>query len=370
MGKFLKIAVSLLMVIGLGGCSNGPSGKPTVANQKSDKEAYSNLMGMTVEVEKIGKDGKEETENFLVYVPKSKYGDVYGSSAYSSANGVTLDVSVNDYFYEEGDFADQVLEYYKEDIESNRSIFQLVNSSELSVDENRENASYEALFIEENFDGNGMGVYKFYAAKELKSGHRLVIELEVIEDECNKLTDPLIKEIEEYYDIKVGFNLEEATKAVDEFNANPPTTKIYDAYDFTFEIPFRYALDYSSSNYLEDDYVFGIDGDGNNYDDNLQVLVLSDDSYPYTSEELKIDVEKLFEDVDGGKVTVSDSDFSPEGKAIVRCKIKSGVETLDGYIVSYKSYVVYFATITNLTETSDESLNVVKTAIDTFKISR
>ncbi|MEA4875895.1 hypothetical protein [Anaerorhabdus sp.] len=369
MKKIVKAAISILMIVGLVGCSGGgTSNKPTLANQKSDENAYENLMEMTVVAESTNKKGEEETGSFLFYVPKSKYADVYNNSAYSSENGVTLDVSINDYLFEEGEFADDVVKYMKEGILSDSYILKVVSESEIAVDEGRNNASYSALVIEENYDYMGEAIYNFFAAKELSPNQRIVVRISITASECNKLTDPMIKEIEEYYGIEIGFNLDEATKAQEEFNANPPETKRYDAFGFSFEIPFAYSIDYDMSDYTEDDFAFGPKGNANSYNNNLQVMVITSESTQYTSEELKADIEDLFTESGEDVAKVLDSDFISQDKAIIRCKLSGNSEYLDGYIVSYKNYVVYFATITDLTETDQQQLDVIHKAIDTFVV--
>lgn len=369
MKKIVKVAISFLMIIGLVGCSGGgTSSKPTLANQKSDTGAYENLMEMTVVAATTNKKGEEETGSFRFYVPKSKYADVYDNSAFSSENGVSLDVSINDYMFEEGEFADEVVKYAKEGIINDSYVLQVIRESEIIVDEARDNASYSALVIEEGYDYAGEAIYNFFAAKELSPTQRIFIRLEITASECNKLTDPMINEIEEYYGIEIDFNLEEATKAQEEFNANPPETKRYDAFGFSFEIPFAYSLDYDMSDYAEDDFVFGPQGEANSYNDNLQVMVITDDSSQYTAEGLKADIEDLFTESGNGAAKVQDSDFTSQDKAIIRCKLSGNSEYLDGYIVSYKNYVVYFATITDLTETDQQQLDVIQKAIDTFVV--
>ncbi|WP_416787599.1 hypothetical protein [Anaerorhabdus sp.] len=342
------------------GCSGGSSNKPTLVNQKSDENAYENLMEMTVVAESTNKKGEEERESFLFYVPKSKYADVYNNSAYSSENGVILDVSINEYLFEEGEYADNVVKYMKEGILNASYILKVVSESEIAVDEGRNNASYSALVIEESYNYTGEAIYNFFAAKELSPNQRIVIQISIIASECNKLTDPMIKEI--------GFNLDEAIKVQEEFNANPPETKRYDTFGFSFEIPFAYSIDYEMSDYTEDDFAFGPKGDANSYNNNLQVMVITSESKQYTREELKADIENLFAESGEDVAKVLDSDFISQDKAIIRCKLSGNNEYLDGYIVSYKNYVVYFATITDLTETDQQQLDVIHKAIDTFVV--
>ncbi|MFV0552136.1 MAG: hypothetical protein ACK5L6_09505 [Anaerorhabdus sp.] len=348
------------MIVGLVGCSGGSSNKPTLVNQKSDENAYENLMEMTVVAESTNKKGEEERESFLFYVPKSKYADVYNNSAYSSENGVILDVSINEYLFEEGEYADNVVKYMKEGILNASYILKVVSESEIAVDEGRNNASYSALVIEESYNYTGEAIYNFFAAKELSPNQRIVIQISIIASECNKLTDPMIKEI--------GFNLDEAIKVQEEFNANPPETKRYDTFGFSFEIPFAYSIDYEMSDYTEDDFAFGPKGDANSYNNNLQVMVITSESKQYTREELKADIENLFAESGEDVAKVLDSDFISQDKAIIRCKLSGNNEYLDGYIVSYKNYVVYFATITDLTETDQQQLDVIHKAIDTFVV--
>ncbi|MEG2488629.1 hypothetical protein [Anaerorhabdus sp.] len=65
------------MIVGFVGCSGGRSNnKSTLANQKSDISVYENLMEMTVIAQSTNKKDKQEMENFLFYLPKSKYENI------------------------------------------------------------------------------------------------------------------------------------------------------------------------------------------------------------------------------------------------------------------------------------------------------
>ncbi|MEG0077313.1 hypothetical protein [Anaerorhabdus sp.] len=366
MKKILVICLVMLMLVG---CSNGGGGKPTVMNQKSDKEAYENLMEMTVLADSMNKDGEKETESFLFYVPKSKYADVYNNSAFSSENGLSIDVSINDYMYEEGEYADNVIGYVQEGLMENSGLLKVVRESEIVVDETRDNASYNSLIIQESYDNQGEVVYNYVAAKEISPKQRVLIQVTIYASEYNKLTEAMMKELNEYYGIEIGFNLEEATEALKQFNLNPPTTKKYDAYDFSFEIPFNYGLDYELSDYTEDDYIFGPDGDGSYYDSNLEVMVITDEAPQYTADELIITITELFTEYEGGLTEVSVSDFTSEGKSNIRCRIYGDGEYLDGYIVSMENYLIYVSAVTDKEELDAQQLEIIQNVIHSLELS-
>lgn len=367
MRKIIKVIVSSLLIVGLVGCNSDGSKKPTLENQKSDNNANENLMEMSVVSASIDKSGKETTEKFLFYVPTSKYADVYGNNAYSSQYGVTVDVSINDYIFEEGQYADDALKFMKEGIMNGPYILEIIKEPKIDVDEKREFAYFSTLVIEESYDNKGKIIYDYVAAKELNSEQRIFIQITIDPSKCNKLTDSLISEIEEYYGIQLDFNLDEAEKAVENFNSNLPSTKRYDAYGFSFEIPFTYRLDYEQSNYSTDDYVFGPDGEATN-DNNLHVMLISDDTYSYTKEELEKDIEILFLDSEEGKAQIIESDFTAANKAVVRFKLSGNGEYLDGYMVNFKDHIVYFGTISSLSEMPQEQLDMIHDAIQSFNV--
>lgn len=366
MNKIIKSAIVAVLAVSLIGCGSKPQ-KPTLANQQSKEDAYEYLTEVKLIAETESKSGIER-KDFLVYLPDSKNLDTYGDTeAYSDLNGIYIDVSVNDYFYEEGAYADDVLEYDYEDVPETYRLLRTEKLSDLIVDEKREFAYFSTVGIKEGYSGDAEAYYHYFAAKEVSQKERVLIEIEVELSECNKLTEAVMLEIEEYYGIDVDFDYSELIAIQDEFNANPPATKVYDGYGYTFEIPYSYQIDYSNSNASEEEYAFGPNGLSTTNNDNLQVLLLSDEAKPFTSEELKEMAGSILASDNGGMVQILDADFTAEGKSLIKCTISINNEASVGYFVSINEYVFYFAIHSDSTELPQAAVEIIQTAINTLE---
>lgn len=370
MKRIFKGLLVTVLVASLVGCSSGgsKSGKPTVSNQKSQADAYEYLAEIKLTAESESTSGTER-EDFFVYLPGKENIELYDANqAYSYLNGVDIDVTVNDYFYEEGAFADDVLAYDYEDVEDGYNLLKVVKLSDVVVDEKRDFAYFSAVTINETYSGEGEANYQYFAAKELSPKQRITIQIEVESSECNKLTEAVIAEIEEYYEIDVDFDLNELTAAQDEFNANPPETKVYDGYGYSFEMPYKYQLDYDNSDYSDESYSFGENGDSTTLNNNLQVIMLSEEASPLTADELKAMADELLTGSEEATVVVADADFTSENKTMIKCTITVEDEHVVGYFVSVEEYIFYFAVHTDSTELTAEAANIIQTAINTLDV--
>lgn len=369
MTKLLKSLTGILLLASLVGCGSSKFVKPTISNQKSDSKTYEYLTEVTLTA--VTNEKNKTEKEFLVYVPGTKDDiSIYeNNEVMSYANGVYISVSVNDTYYDEGSFADEVLKYDYEDVlDGSYGVLKTERLSEVVVDEKSDFAYFSVLEIKEHYTGEGESVYRYLAAKEITPEQRITIEIEIEASDCDKLTETVISELEAYYEIDIDFDYNELKKVKDEFNANPPETKLYDAYDFSFQIPFNYQLDYENSDTSEDELAFGPEASAEVKNDNLLVLLLTDEVETISTEELKKMASELYAEEDETSLDVSDSDITVEGKEIVKCVLKNGDEIGVGYFVSYKEFILYFIVRTDSTELSEKSFKTLETAISTLKI--
>lgn len=365
MKKTVYKILSCLLVVGmLTGCSTG-GGKPTLVNQKSKEDAYETLMEAKLLSETETKDGKE-TIKMIAYVPETSNSSNYGDNAYSYLNGVMVNVALNSYYYEDGDYADDVVKEELEYIEETYDLIETISVSEITVDDKREEAYFEASQLVENYNYEASGVYKFVYAKELSKDQRFVLQIEIELDECNKNTAQVITELEEYYGIKLGFNQEELQKAVDEFNANPPATKTVSEGGLKYDIPREFDLDYDETDISDDYYAYGLDGDSYDVENNVSVMILSEEKFTLTNEELLDTVKSLLADDESGAFTVTASDIALDGIATARCTIVDSGIKRDGYVVNVDGYLAYV--FTDGSETMpQEQLDVVVQLVKSIK---
>jgi hypothetical protein len=364
MNMIKKIALVALSLILLSGCS-GAGKKPTLVNQKEDDKAYSMLMQANLLSDDAFAPTKVETIKMIAYIPETANSNSYGDGIYTYSSGISFTVSLNDYLFDYGKYADEAILDYKVDVEDTYDLLETVSISDITFNEDRTIAYFDAVQLIENYEYEATGQYTFIYLQEVGPNQRISVRVTIDLAECDKFTSDILNQIEEYYGFKMNFNQDEIKAAQDDYNNNLPDVRKISAGGVKFELPRFYEEDYAETDYAEDYYAYGLNGDAYDVENNISFNVLAQEELVVNEEDLISVVNELFVD-EPLKAEVGESDFQSAGKVIVSVKLSSDDLIRQGYIVYADDLLVYVYT-DGSGSISDEQLEVVHHFIDTME---
>lgn len=355
--KTSKKLICFILITMLVGCASKPK-EPTLQNQQSNATVFEHLQ----EIKLSG--GEDNGYKMIAYLPGAvDMGTL--SYAFGYQSGVAVEVDVNGYNYDKGEYADVAAENLKEEIIDSYGTIDSIYDTAITKEENRETSTFDGVILREDYMGNAQAVYYFGVAKEIDKDKRILVRIEIEADRTNKLTNQIIEELEKYYEIDINFNQEEVNKYAEDYNANPPVTRKTSVLGLTFEIPRRYDIDYKTSSIVNNTYVFGPNGDSTTPGQVLMVVASDIGNVKITKEYLKMAIEEMY-DTDIVKITEADIEFN--GGEIMKISMGTDLIVIDGYVLTKENKLILVATMSILDKVSDEQMAMIHQVIQTLTI--
>lgn len=349
--------IYLILIVIIVGCANRPK-EPTLQNQVSNRAAFEQLH----EAELLC--GIDDEQDMIAYLPG--YFEMDSSSyAFGYEGGVSIEIDVNGYNYDKGEYADVAAENLKEEIVYSYGVVDLLYDNAITKDENRETSTFDGVLLREDYMGYAQAVYYFGLAKEIGKDKRVLVRIEIEVDQINKLTNQIIEEVEKYYEIDINFNADEVNKYAKEFNANPPSTRKMSVLGLTFEIPRRYDIDYKTSSISNNTYVFGPNGDSTVPGQSLMIVASDIGNVKITKETIKMAIEEMY---DTDVVKIMDSDIEFDDGEIMKLTMGTDFIVIDGYVLAKENKFILVATMSIFDEVSDEQMAIVHQVVQTLAL--
>lgn len=331
------------------------------------------LMGGAEEDEE---SGKKKSEKLTIFLPDDEYNYVSRDMANAQMLGVDFEITMNPYFQydEEHYLLSENLDYFldQEYDEYYRSECKDLRRSEvekIGEDSVRATVNYCEY---DDWDEEYKAVFCTYYVKELPSGTKVLVEVEIRPEEVTGKTEALLEELEAFYQFDIDWNEEAAKNRVKEFLSSDSAreNKVSTGY-MVFELPEGWAQDKDNDDY--DTYSYAPDGDAEfsgcvisikreymgNEDFDVRYL-LEDEEY----------TREYFESLLGDNVSdVAISDYGDTclGRAVeVSLSVNSGVGAGKYWIfMMTEDYYIYMIEAMETEDASEDVYSVVTEILET-----
>lgn len=320
------------------------SGIPILGEEGAeDYEGFTYLFGevLMTDAEENEETGKKERHKLSVFIPDADYANVSGNRAYANYLGVDFQIELAPYLrYDEDDYLlEENLQYY---LESEYDPFYSTDYKDLVISDvevlsdNACVATAEYCYYS-SWDDSYETVFDTYYLAEMEDGVKVLVEIEVHEDDVTGKTPALLEELEQFYQFEIDWDVDRAAEKREAYVASGGDNTYSTGY-LLFELPANWKAVTDGVGY--DENVYAPEGDVSlagcmisfyreflSYDEQIDVTAF------VTAEE---ETEELLEEALGMDV----SDFSVEltdtvmGKA-AKLTYAASSEGLSGKGVTY-----------------------------------
>ncbi|MGI6500503.1 MAG: hypothetical protein ACOX1S_06420 [Anaerostipes sp.] len=245
--KSVWLCILLLTVCFFTGCSKKKEEAPTLGKQIENYKGFEYLKAVDL-TGAVGKDNKKVKQE--IYIPDADNKYVKNDNAAVTTQGVNVrvealsesyrklcDTSTKKMIEKYGTYKRANVSYLKEEIDNMKMI-------------NDEKDAYQkGIVVSQNYSGKYETTCVTEFCTKLSNGVMIRVNVKIKDSDATENTAAVVKELSNYYGMKVYWDESKAKGLSEKYTKNPPTYKRVSDGLYIYEIPMKWKKDTSRSKY-------------------------------------------------------------------------------------------------------------------------